>query len=192
MVADCTGHGVPGAMLSVLCIGILNETIKSPTVHNPAEVLNYTRSRLSETFKANERYTINDGMDLSICVVDRAVSTIDFAGANRPLFLVRNKKIMTIKGNKQSVGNNHQMKDFTFERIKFEKGDHMYLFSDGVVDQFGGPRNKKFMTSRLKESLIEVSDLSVHKQREAIKSNLEKWQGEEEQTDDICIMGVQL
>lgn len=192
IVADCTGHGVPGAMLSVLCSSLLKETIRNSKVKTPAQVLTFTREKLIEVFNSNGDYSFNDGMDMSICVVDRATGILDYSGANRPLFLYQNGKLITVKGDKQSVGFNHMMEDFTFTRHYFSEGDVMYLFSDGVIDQFGGPKYKKFMTSRFKQLIEQESKKMVQEQVSIIKLELDEWQGDQEQTDDICLMGVRL
>lgn len=192
IVADCTGHGVPGAMLSVLCSSLLKEAIRSPEVKNPAQALSLTREKLIEIFNSNEEYSLNDGMDLSIVVVDRETELLDYTGANRPLFIYQNGEIVILKGDKQSVGFNHMMEEFTFTRHQFNKGDIMYLFSDGIIDQFGGPKFKKFMTSRFKQSILNVADLKIEDQIETIKNEVLDWQGDREQTDDVCFMGVRL
>lgn len=193
LVADCTGHGVPGAMLSVLCSNLLKEAIRNPKINNPADALSFTRDNLVKTFTMNnEGHSINDGMDVSICVVNRAKQYFHYAGANRPLMFVRDNEVITINGDKQSVGFNHKMVDFNFVRYPLHLDDSIYLFSDGIVDQFGGPKDRKFMTSRFKELLVEVNSLTMEQQLETVKATLKEWKGDREQTDDICLMGVKI
>lgn len=192
IVADCTGHGVPGAMLSVLCTNILKNAIQNKENHNPAQILDFTRKKLIDIFRTNKDYTINDGMDMSICVVDKSTGFLDYCGANRPLLIVKNDEVEVIKGNKQSVGFGNRMTEFTFDRIPFEKGDTVYLFSDGVVDQFGGLNDKKFLTLRLKNLLKVIVHLEMEHQCATINSVLDNWRGNKEQTDDICLMGIRL
>lgn len=194
IVADCTGHGVPGAMLSVLCSSILKEAIRNPSVHNTADVLNFTRGQLTDTFRTSEEYDIYDGMELSMCAVDKFEHTIDYSGANRPLFIHRSDsdEIEVIRGDKQSVGQNYFMQEFTFSRHRYSDGDRMYLFTDGIIDQFGGTKSKKFMTSRFKNLLINSSTLPIDQQIGEVKNEFLAWQATNEQTDDVCLMGVQL
>lgn len=192
VVADCTGHGVPGAMLSVLCTTIIKEAIRFRDIKNPAKALDLIRSRLVEIFTSSKDHTINDGMDLSFCAVNKKKSFIEYAGANRPLIIIRDGEINLIRGDKQSVGFGHKMKKFTFSQIPYKSGDTLYMYSDGVVDQFGGVKDKKFMTKRLNELLLEVNGFEMHVQCEEIKARLKNWKGDNEQTDDICLMGIRL
>ena len=192
IVADCTGHGVPGAMLSVLFTSVLKEAIKSSEVHNPADMLSYTRTRILELFKSNKNETIYDGMDLSVCVVDRSTGFLDYSGANRPLLIIQNREVVEIKGNKQSVGFNHSLKEYTFTRHSFERGDQLYMFSDGLIDQFGGPRNRKFMSKRFKELILEIQDQPMKVKKQSLSDVFDQWKGSEEQTDDVCVMGVEI
>lgn len=194
IVADCTGHGVPGAMLSVLCSSILKESIRNPKVQNPADALNYTRDQLTETFRANEEYSIYDGMELGLCAVNRTEKTLDYAGANRPLLIYRKEKaeIEVIKGDKQSVGHNYSIEKFTYSSHNYTPGDVMYLFTDGIIDQFGGPNSKKYMSSRFKKFILNTSNLPVEQQVDYFKEEFLSWQGDTEQTDDVCLMSVKL
>lgn len=192
IVADCTGHGVPGAMLSVLCSSLLKEALRNPMVKTPAQALEFTRKKLIEVFNSNKDYSLNDGMDISVCVVDRETGILDYCGANRPLFIYQEGELKILKGDKQSVGFNHVMVDFTYTRHVFSKGDTLYLFSDGIIDQFGGPKYKKFMTSRFKESIEVVKDFSVRDQVKYMTKEVQDWQGNSEQTDDVCLMVVEL
>lgn len=192
IVADCTGHGVPGAMLSVLCTGILKEALIRSDIHNPAQALDFTRNKLIEIFSDTDNHIINDGMDACFLVVDKTVKTFDYSGANRPLYIVRNNEVEILKGNQQSVGFNYSQQSFTHVKKTFKKGDQVYLFSDGIIDQFGGEHSKKFLSSRFKKLLLKVKDLPMEEQKIEIDKVLMEWQGEGEQTDDICLMGVRL
>lgn len=192
IVADCTGHGVPGAMLSVLCLSLLKEAIRNSEIKNPAQALTFTRNKLVEIFNSSGDYSLNDGMDMGMCVVNRTSGILEYSGANRPLFLIQNNELVVVNGDKQSVGHNHLMEDFTFTTHSFSEGDLLYLFSDGVVDQFGGPKHKKFMTSRFKKLINDTRGKTVKAQIAKIKSELNDWEGDKEQTDDICLMGVRL
>ena len=178
--------------MSVLCTSLLKESIRNSEIQDSAQMLNFVRSKLIETFKTNEHYSLSDGMDLSMCVVDRASQKLDYCGANRPLFMFQKGEIIVIRGNKQSVGFNYKMKEYTYNSYSFNEGDVIYLFSDGIVDQFGGPKYKKFMTARFKKAILRLSDLPIEDQINNIKNDVLEWKGELEQTDDICVMGVKL
>ena len=133
-----------------------------------------------------------DGMDVSMCAIIPDRKLIQFAGANLPLYLIRKGEIEVIKGDRQSIGFSRSTKPFTTHTLKYMKGDLIYMFSDGVIDQFGGDKNKKFMSRRLKELLLSIHDQPMDQQRNRIRQEILKWKGKNEQTDDICIMGRRL
>lgn len=191
-VADCTGHGVPGAMLSVLCYTILKETMQKPEIDTPGKALNYAKDRLQVFLNPNNSSAVYDGMDVSICIVLPHKKLIQFSSANLPLYRIREDTLTVFKGNRQGVGFNMQTKKFSDEVFPYQSGDQFYLFSDGIVDQFGGDRNKKFMSKRLRSTLLKNSNLEISEQKKLLNNEFLNWKADYEQTDDICILGFKL
>lgn len=189
--ADCTGHGVPGAMVSVVCHNALNRSIQELNLTSPGEILNKTREIVIEQFEKSEDH-INDGMDISLCSLDPNSLELRWAGANNPLWILRNNELIETKPNKQPIGKYFTKDDFTTHTFQLEKGDMIYLFSDGYADQFGGEKNKKFKRSAFRKLLLKVKDLSLDNQKQVIKNAFEEWKGDQEQVDDICIIGVRI
>lgn len=211
-VADCTGHGVSGAFMSIIGLKILNQSKIQPNVNSPAEALNYLNDEL---FKAINIHTeddnvIRDGMDIALCSLRFDVSgsrltppqtsnmkhettaVLQYAGANNSLYVVRNGVLLETKADKQPIGAYETDKSFQNHEIELQKGDMVYLFSDGFADQFGGPKGKKFNYKQFKQLLIDVSALPVDEQQKVLFENHNEWKGSQEQLDDICIMGVRI
>lgn len=191
--ADCTGHGVPGAMVSVMCHNALNRSVKEFQLNNPADILNKTRELVLEEFAQSDD-EMNDGMDISLCALNRKTKELKWAGANNPLWIISegNETIFEIKPDKQPVGRHRRQDDFTPHELKLRKGDIIYIFTDGLQDQFGGPNGKKFKPARLRKLFIRIHKLPLHQQREEIKKELSEWKNIHEQVDDICIIGVKV
>lgn len=192
-VADCTGHGVPGAMVSVVCANALNKSLNEIHLNEPAAILNETRKIVVETFsKANN--DVKDGMDISICAFDNNTHQLQWAGANNPLWIIRKgtSEIESIKPDKQPIGMFGESKPFTPHLIKINEGDIVYLFSDGFTDQFGGERGKKLKSSKFKELLLSIKELSMDEQKVFLDNTFDTWKGELEQIDDVCVIGVRL
>jgi len=193
--ADCTGHGVPGAFMSILGISLSNQIVgQLNKSFNASDILTLLRTEiknaLGQTGKDNEA---KDGMDISLCVLNRKSQKIDFAGAYNPLILIRNKEIIKYKGDKMPIGIFIKEKEsFTNHEIKVEKGDSLYLYSDGFQDQFGGERKKKFLPKNLNNLLLDISNKPAQNQKEILNDTLEKWKGEEQQVDDIIILGFKI
>jgi PAS domain S-box-containing protein len=190
VVADCTGHGVPGGMLSFLCNSLIREAFTNETVNSTAEVLEFARIKLAELFRSSNESHIYDGMDISICAMADDRSTIYFSGANLPITIVRNGDVFEIKGDRQHVGYSRKSEEFTTQIIDIQKGDMIFMYSDGYQDQFGGDRGKKFMKRRLRELLIKIHKLPLEDQYNLIKLEFHQWKGEYQQVDDICVMGI--
>jgi len=188
-VADCTGHGVPGALVSVVGYNALNRCVRELKLTNPAEILDHLTMMVEETF-SKEQNTVSDGMDIALCVWDKNES-LYFAGAFNPLYLIKNEELIEIKGDKQPIGKFIKREPFKAHEIKLNKGDAVYLFSDGYADQFGGPKGKKLKYSRFKEYLIELNHLNSKSLENSLEKRIRAWQGNEEQIDDICVMKVQ-
>ena len=192
--ADCTGHGVPGAMMSVICVGALNHFTKKTDVTDPETVLNFIDKEVNRsTNGGSEEQRMADGMDIALCAYNKDNNTIQFSGANRPLVLIRNNEVIVYKGNKYPIGQDIGIeKDFTGEKIQLEKNDTVYVFTDGIVDQFGGEKGKKLLFRRLKEFLLSIQPLSFSEQKEKIDFFFNQWKGEEEQVDDVLLIGIKV
>ncbi|MBW8049432.1 MAG: SpoIIE family protein phosphatase [Cytophagales bacterium] len=192
---DCTGHGVPGAFISLLCHDSLNQAVREHGIIKPSDILNDVDSVIQETFKYKE--TIRDGMDIALCsidVVNGRAHSIKYAGAYNPLYIVRNRELIVTEADRFSIGGFLKIKDhrFTNHERALKKGDMIYIFSDGYQDQLGGKNDRKFMKGSFRELLLEISSLSLDKQKIALDKNIEKWMGKQEQTDDILVMGVRI
>ncbi|HLP12209.1 MAG TPA: SpoIIE family protein phosphatase [Flavobacteriales bacterium] len=189
VVADCTGHGVPGAMVSIVCSNALHRAIKEYNLVNAGAILDKTRELVMETFSKSESY-VRDGMDISLCVINTKTNEIEWAGANSPLWYLSEGQIHEIKPDKQPVGAVESPKPFSSHVLKLKPQEQLYLFTDGYCDQFGGEKGKKFMHKRLKELLISIAREPMHVQREHIHKALEQWRGGLEQVDDVCVLGI--
>jgi len=194
---DCTGHGVPGAFMSLICNSILYETIMDKKILNPSEILSRLNKGIINLLRQDSDENASmDGMELSLCVIDHQNSSIEFAGAMNPGFIVRNGKVEMLEADVQTIGGMNYFLDrskdaeFTTSTVKFEKGMSLYLLSDGFTDQFGGPDNKKFNNKRFKQLLLDIQALPMEEQKEAIHKTLVDWMGNQEQIDDILIMGI--
>ena len=185
--ADCTGHGVPGALVSVVCCNALNRTVNEFKLTEPGKILDKTRELVLESFSKNGG-DIKDGMDISLMSING--NTVKWAGANNPLWYYQNNELKEIKANKQPIGKTDNPEAFTTHTIELKKGDSIYLFTDGFADQFGGPKGKKFKYKQLEDLLVSSNDLSINEQHLTLKNTLNTWKGNLEQVDDICIIAI--
>lgn len=195
--ADCTGHGVPGALVSVVCCNALNRAVNEFNLIEPGKILDKTRELVLESFSKNGG-DIKDGMDISLISISG--NTVKWAGANNPLWYLSpfeggNQKsgdvvLKEIKPNKQPIGKTDNPMPFTTHTIELQKGDLLYLFTDGFADQFGGPKGKKFKYKQFEELLVKSKDLSLSKQHEILKNTFNNWKGNLEQIDDISVIGI--
>lgn len=192
IVGDCTGHGVPGAVLSLMCNVLVRESFKRHDVHSPAEALEYVRLRLSNFFRNTSESSIRDGMDISFCTMDDENHQLYFCGANSKCIVVRNGELTVYRGHRQHVGYDENPMPFENHIIDVQSGDRVYLYSDGITDQFGGDEGKKFGKVQLHELLKNPHQLSMGELGELITRELESWQGNNDQVDDITILGIQL
>lgn len=190
-VADCTGHGVPGAIVSVVCANTLSRVLFEERTKNPAAMLDRCREQIKMYFSKNEE-KINDGMDISLCSLSMKELKLNWAGANNPLWIIRNGNLLEWKPDKQPIGKHSSETPFTNHEIQLEKGDMLYLFSDGFQDQFGGDKGKKFKASNLKMLLVTIAKRSLDEQRALIDEAFESWRGRLEQVDDVCVIGVRI
>ncbi len=200
-VADCTGHGVPGAFMSMLGISFLNEIVNTMTIEETTAGNILTRLRhnvktaLRQTGKENEA---KDGMDIAMCVIDATNQKLHYAGANNPLVFIRNNELTHYKADKMPIGIHiKEAAEFTNNEIEIQIGDVFYIFSDGFVDQFGGPKGNKFMIKSFKERLVEINNLQMEEQRNKLIQLFLAWlnpEGEKkyEQIDDVCVIGIRI
>jgi len=191
-VADCTGHGVPGAFMSILGLAYLNEILNKSAALRANEILNQLRGQviksLHQTGKADET---KDGMEIALCVVDFEKKKLQYSGAFRPLYLIRNNELVEFKGDSMPIGF-YEDEDSSFKNkeLNFIENDIIYMFSDGYVDQLGGPDRKTFKSGKFKQLLIDIHKKSLQEQKEILESQFEDWRSNIEQIDDIMIMGI--
>jgi serine phosphatase RsbU (regulator of sigma subunit) len=206
---DCTGHGVPGAFMSMLGSAFLNEIVNKEYMTHPGVILRRLRKEVIRSLHQNgEAGESKDGMDLSICVIDKEKMKLQFAGANNPLYLVRNKDadapgdfnryesekaiLYEIKGDRMPVSAGYTMNNYTMHEFDFLKGDMIYLFSDGYADQFGGPQGKKFGYRNFKMLLLENSGTHLDDQMRILENSFNEWKGSQNQVDDMLVVGIRL
>jgi serine phosphatase RsbU (regulator of sigma subunit) len=194
-VVDCTGHGVPGAFMSIVGFNLLNKAIHENKCKTPADILNQVNIDLNETLKQTmEESAIKDGMEISLCKWNAQTNEIVFAGANSIVYKVSEGTIETIKGDKHPIGNfyGEKLKPFTNNKIELKENDCLYLFSDGYADQFGGEKGKKYKYKQLEELLLSNSQKPMLEQRQALNTEFIRWKGDLEQVDDVCVLGFKV
>lgn len=194
-VADCTGHGVPGAMVSVVCNNALNRTTREFKLTEPGKILDKTNELVEDAFSASTA-RVRDGMDIALCSLSEVSGTnkrkIRFAGAHNPFCYVKDGELKEIKADKQPIGSFNDHVPYNTHEIELEAGTMIYIFSDGFADQFGGPEGKKFKYKRLRELLLSISTQALQDQKTALFNTFEEWKRDLDQLDDICIMGVRI
>lgn len=194
VAADCTGHGVPGAFMSMLGVSFLYEIVNKEGIMQPASILNYLRDHVKHTLsQTGKKDEAKDGMDISLCVFDPKEMKLEWAGAYNPLYLIRNGELIEYKANKMPIAI-HMIDHlpFTNHEIAVQKGDTFYISSDGYADQFGGADGRKFMSKKYKEMLLEIWDKPMDEQKAILQKNHFEWKGHHEQVDDILVMGVRV
>lgn len=192
-VGDCTGHGVPGAIISVIGLKLLNLSISNSSINSTSEALDFLHDQFKKTFQNDSNnHVIRDGMDVSICAIDKINNTLYFSGAKNGIYIIRNNELIELKGDKQSIGAESQILNYTQHTFDLQKGDAIYLYSDGFADQFGGEKGKKFMYKPLKDLILANSSLPMSEQKAILYSAFIGWKGNLEQTDDVCIVGVRV
>lgn len=192
-VVDCTGHGVPGAFLSLVGQTALNRAVVDEKLTNPSEIMDKMNSFVKHTLKQNNEEALRDGMEVGIVHVCRNTNTVEFAGATRTMLHVSNKEVKTFSGDKCTVGSfqPHVTKAPVTHQFPLQKGDMIYLFSDGITDQFGGPNNKK-IKKEIFADLPAIYTQSAAAQKQHFEAKLKNWQGKNEQTDDVVLIGYTL
>jgi serine phosphatase RsbU (regulator of sigma subunit) len=191
---DCTGHGVPGAFMSMLGYSFLSQIISNKGIIQADEILNKLREYIIQALHQKQEIGYSkDGMDISLCIIDEEEKKIEFAGAYHYLLLIRNEQVTRYSGDKMPIGIHYKQKaHFSKTEISYEKGDTIYLFSDGLIDQFGGENGKKFRLKNFQDLLVTIQDESMIRQKEILEQSLDNWKSTYEQVDDILVMGIKL
>lgn len=193
---DCTGHGVPGAFMSIVGHNILKQVVNNTAATQPALILDELNKGVSETLHHAhvEESAAKDGMDLSFCTIDPGSKELQYAGAYNPLYLIRNGELHQVKADKFPIGFfvGEEKKSFTNHKIQLQKDDCIYIFSDGYADQFGGPNGKKFMANHFRDLLLKVHKYPAEEQKSILDKTIEDWKGSQEQVDDILVIGVKI
>jgi len=194
VAADCTGHGVPGAFMSMLGITLLDEQLGKPELDAPGEILDNLRSKVKEMLaQKGEAEEQKDGIDMAMAIIDKEKKELQFAGAHNPLYLVRDgSELIELKGDRQPIGVHWEETKFTSHQMQLKADDTLYMFTDGFIDQFGGEQRKKFKSKRFKEVLLSLQEKPMDKQKELLEKTIENWRGDIEQIDDICIIGMRM
>ena len=210
-VGDCTGHGVPGALMSIICVNALNKAVRNETSISTNEILDKTRENVVQQV-ATKSDTIKDGMDIALCCIDKTTLELTFSGAYNPVWICRpnnhitdfgnrtmvsknhasSLQLLEVKGDKQAIGVVLNEEPFTSVTLQLFEGDQLYLFSDGLADQFGGPKGKKLKTQSLRELFLASYNLPMQEQYDVITQSFFEWKGEQEQIDDICLWSIKI
>ncbi len=191
VAADCTGHGVPGALMSMLGIEIIGKAINEGNIETPSQILAVLSTALEKTFSSEKNVgtIIRDGMDIGLCRIDKASRKMAYSGSFFPLYLIRDNRLIEIKGDKLIIGLNPEEVPYTDHEIDMMDNDIFYIFSDGFVDQFGGSENKKFMYRRFRYLLTRIHGFSVDDQKSILQEEFHEWIGNNVQVDDIMVIG---
>lgn len=192
---DCTGHGVPGAFMSIVGNDQLAYIVNVKGILTPGQILDELNVGVTNSLRHESSHTsVKDGMDIALCSLDFKTRKLDFAGAFNPLYLIRNNELIEVKGDKSPIGSHEpgDLNQYTNHEMDLLPGDTIYVFSDGFADQFGGPMNKKLMYKRFRQILLEIQNNSMEKQKALLEKNLFDWMGTNEQVDDILVIGVKI
>ncbi|MES2287313.1 MAG: SpoIIE family protein phosphatase [Bacteroidota bacterium] len=191
---DCTGHGVPGAFMSIVGYNLLKDILMDDAISTPAQIMDKMNIGVSSTFHRDKTVrNTKDGMDMTLCAINFQTMELQYASAFNPLYIIRNNELTKYKADKFPVGMDvAETKLFTNNLIKLQKGDTIYISSDGFADQFGGPKGKKFMVSNFRNLLLEISKTDIETQNDFLNQTIEKWKGSLEQVDDILVMGLRV
>lgn len=191
VAADCTGHGVPGALMSMIGLEIIEKTINEDNIETPSEILAIMNKALEKTFSREKNIgtIIRDGMDIGLCVIDMKRKKIGYAGSFLPLYLIREGSLIETSADKIIIGMNREGIPYKDHEMDLLEGDIFYLFSDGYVDQFGGTENKKFMYRRFRYLLLTIHNFPVNDQKTILYENFKTWMGLNEQVDDMMVIG---
>lgn len=191
-VVDCTGHGVPGAFVSIVGNNGLNRSIREYGLRKPSEILDKLSELVEEAFIKEGYSDVRDGMDMSLCCLDLVALTLEYAGANNPLYIVAKQELIEIKPDKQPIGHYEDRKAFTNKKLQLSSGDLIFLFTDGYADQFGGPQGKKYKYAKLKQFFLEHESYNLQEVGARIADEFDSWSDNQEQIDDVCVMGFRV
>jgi serine phosphatase RsbU (regulator of sigma subunit) len=192
-VADCTGHGVPGAFMSMIGTSLLNEIIIEKGIKETDKILNEMRAQIIKSLGQEEEGAQKDGMDISLCKLNMKNKTVEFSGAHNSLIHISGEELKTYRGDHQPVGLLlGDKKPFTKHKLKLKKDDILYIYSDGYQDQFGGERGKKYMAANFKKQLLKISSKDEKEQLKLLSKDFSTWIQDYEQIDDVCVMGVRI
>jgi serine phosphatase RsbU (regulator of sigma subunit) len=191
---DCTGHGVPGAMVSIVGANGLNRCVKEFGLKKPGEILNKLREIVIETFNASHDGEVKDGMDIAMLAIDKKTRKVEFAGANNPLWIANGatREMEVVKGDKQPIGKFDHAVPFSTHELQLSEGDCLYIFTDGYADQFGGIKGKKLKYKPFQQMLLQNMHLPMHEQKNLIQDAFVEWMSDFEQVDDVCVIGLRL
>lgn len=191
---DCTGHGVPGAFMSIIANNMLNKILLLNKITQPALMLDQLDLQIKESLRNSEAGDVKDGMDIALISIDKSMKYLDFAGAYNSLWIIRNGELLEFKADNSPIGDKF-LKDnmgFTNHKIDLQKGDRLYIFSDGYVSQFGGDLQRKYLKKNLKAFLLSIVDVPINEQKAKLERNFKEWQGNIEQIDDVLIVGIEI
>ena len=193
-VADCTGHGVPGAFMSILGVAFLNEIVNKADTIRTDEILNQLRSQVIKSLHQTEKdYEAKDGMEIALCMIDFEAKKLQYSGAFRPLYLIRDNELNEFKGDNLPIGLYDSLESsFSQKELNFKENDTIYMFSDGYLDQLGGPKRKTFRSKYFKELLIDIHHKPMQEQKILLENKYDEWKGDIEQIDDILVMGIKM
>ena len=193
-VADCTGHGIPGAFMSILGLAHLNEILNQSAILKADEILNQLRRKVIKSLHQTGKYDeARDGMEIALCVVNFNEQKLQYSGAFRPLYLIRDNDLTELKGDSMPIGIYHEDDiPFNYKELSFNEKDIIYMFSDGYVDQLGGPDRKTFKSKKFKQLLIDMHQKPMDLQKEILENEFEAWRSDYEQIDDIMVMGIRI
>ena len=189
--ADCTGHGVPGALVSVVCSNALNRSVKELKITDSGKILDKVRELVVETFEKSES-NVQDGMDISLCCINAKTKALQWSGAYNSLLYIQNGEMHEVPADKQPIGKIDNPRPFTTHKLNLLKGDILYLFTDGYADQFGGPKGKKFKYKQMEELLLRNASKSMDEQKNILEFALNEWKGSLEQVDDVLVIGIKV
>jgi sigma-B regulation protein RsbU (phosphoserine phosphatase) len=190
-IMDCTGHGVPGALMSILGITLFNETVLKEHILQPDKILNRLTERFMQSLGQTENHSIvKDGMEGSVVCLDTETGMLQYAGSFNQLIMVRDGELIEIRADRLSIGYDERGERFSLKKIKVRKNDHIYLFTDGYLDQFGGQNDKRYMIRKFRKLLLQINNEPLAVQRDILFETIMKWKGDTEQTDDILVLGM--
>jgi serine phosphatase RsbU (regulator of sigma subunit) len=189
--ADCTGHGVPGALMTIVCSTILTKTVKELGITTPGKILDKVRELVIDSFNGSGT-DIKDGMDISLCAINIKTLKIEWSGAHNPLLYFHENEMHELLGDRQPIGKHEKYVPFITHTVQLCKEDTIYMFTDGYADQFGGEKGKKLMHKQLKQILTTVAQVEITTQKNLLTKVFEEWKGNLEQIDDVMVIGIKL